>query len=131
MATRASSRRWLLRDIPRSYVVFVWLAFGLSLLYFFSDWSPVRREAAVQPQNVNNANATNNDKRYAGSIIVVPERGDRCLERGIDNRTGKMWDKGFVNCDEVAKKLSEEKQRSSLSDVRMHAIGKAFRPDSK
>ena len=91
----------------------------------------VRREAAVRPQNINNASATNNDKRYSGSIIVVPERGDRCLERGIDNRTGKMWDKGLVNCDEVVKKHLEEDQRSSLSGVRMHAIGKAFRPDSK
>jgi len=138
MATRVSSHRWLLRDIPLTYVLLVWLAFGLSLLYFFSDWSPAQREAAVQQQsptqqqqNVNNVNATNNDKRYAGSIIVVPERGDRCLERGIDNRTGKMWDKGFINCDEVAQRLSEEKQRSSLSDVRMRAIGKAFHPDSK
>jgi hypothetical protein len=132
MATRISSHRWFLRDIPRTYVVLVWLAFGLSLLFFFSDWSPVRREAAVQQQqNVNNANATNNARRYAGSIIVVPERGNRCLERGIDNRTGEMWDKGFVDCDEVARKLLGEKQRSSLSDERMYSIVKAFRPNSK
>ena len=29
MAARASSRRrWFLRDVPRTYVLFVWLAFG-------------------------------------------------------------------------------------------------------
>ena len=102
MAARVSSRRWLLRDIPQTYVVLVWVAFCLSLLFYFSDWSPFQREAAVRQQNVNNANAANIDKRYAGSIIVVvPERGGRCLERVFDNRTGQLRDRGFVNCNQA------------------------------
>jgi len=40
----------------------------------------------------------------------------------LDNRTGRMWDKGVVNCYEAASR-PERDQRSSL---RMNAIGKAF-----
>jgi tRNA A37 N6-isopentenylltransferase MiaA len=38
-------------------------------------------------------------EHYMGSIVIAPDRGD-CRQR-IDNRTGKMWDKGYVNCYEA------------------------------
>jgi hypothetical protein len=30
--------------------------------------------------------------------VIVTDRGDFCWHRIIDNRTGKMGDKGYVNC---------------------------------
>ena len=35
MAARVSSRRrWSLRDVPRTYVLFVWLPFGLAVFIY-------------------------------------------------------------------------------------------------
>src|SRR5665647_539801 len=96
-ASRVSARRWLLRDIPLSFVLFVWVAFCFSILIYFFDWAQVRHETAASPQ----MNYANNDKLYTGSIIIVPTRGDLCWERMLDNRNGKMWDKGYVRCDDA------------------------------
>jgi hypothetical protein len=45
----------------------------------------------------------------------------------IDNRTGKMWDKGYVNYYEAVSP-QENDQRVGMSSLRMNAIGKAFNP---
>ena len=48
MAARASSRRrWFLRDVPRTYVLFVWLAFGLAIFLYAYDWRPSGWSPAV------------------------------------------------------------------------------------
>ena len=44
----------------------------------------------------------------------------------LDNRTGRMWDKGVVNCYEAVSR-SEKDQRGGMSSLRMNAIGKAFK----
>jgi len=42
MAARKSfHRRWMLRDIPRTYVLLVWLAFGTAILIYSNDWRPI------------------------------------------------------------------------------------------
>ena len=124
-ARRASShRRWFLRDIPRTYVLLVWLAFGAAILIYTIDWHPsgwsALRQETVAAKPLRNDAAT-----YTGSIIIVPARGDQCLQRMIDNRTGRMWDKGYVNCDEAASP-PEKDQRAGMSSLRLNAIGKAF-----
>jgi len=43
----------------------------------------------------------------------------------LDNRTGRMWDKGVVNCYEAVSR-PEKGQRGGMSSLRMNAIGKAF-----
>ncbi|HET7911814.1 MAG TPA: hypothetical protein VFL49_07275 [Pseudolabrys sp.] len=118
----SSHRRWMLRDIPRTYVLLVWLAFGIAVLIYSNDWHPsgwtaLRHEAATAkpPAPVDN---------YTGSIIVVPTRGENCWQMMIDNRTGRMWDKGVVNCYEVSR--PDRDQRSGMSSLRINAIGKAF-----
>ena len=57
MPARVSScRRWFLRDVPRTYVLFVWLAFGLAIFLYAYDWRPsgwsvLRQQAsAAKPQ---------------------------------------------------------------------------------
>jgi len=124
MAARVSSRRrWFLRDIPRTYVLFVWLTFGVAAIIYAYDWHPsgwsaLRHEATVKPQR-------NDNEHDTGSIIIVPMGGEQCWQRMIDNRTGKMWDKGYVNCYEAIAQ-SEKDQRVGMSSLRMNAIGKAF-----
>ena len=125
MAARVPSRRrWFLRDVPRTYVLFVWLAFGLAAFVYAYDWHPsgwsaLKHEAAaVKPQR-------RDAEYYTGSIIIVPAGGDSCWQRMIDNRTGKMWDKGYVNCYEAVSPQDKD-QRVGMSSLRMNAIGKAF-----
>jgi hypothetical protein len=129
MVSRVSSRRWLLRDIPRTGVVLVWAAFVVSILIYFIDWSPVRHETAVRPQ-LNNANSGNDEQRYTGSIIL-PTRGERCWEGMFDNRTGRMIDLGNVNCDKAALHLAEIYSREGMDVMRLRAVGKAFQHESK
>lgn len=131
MATRrvSSHRRWFLRDVPRTYVLLVWLAFGAAILVYFIDWHPsgwstLRSQTAEKPPLRNEA------ALYTGSIIIVPTTGERCLRRILDNRTGKMWDKGYVNCYEAVTPL-EKDQRVGMSSLRMNSIGKAFRGGSE
>ena len=120
---KPSHRHWMLRDIPRTYVLLVWLAFGAAILIYSSDWHPsgwtaLRREAAAPKPPISVT------EQYTGSVIIVPSRGEDCRQMMLDNRTGRMWDKGFVNCYEVSR--SERDQRSGMSSLRMNAIGKAF-----
>ena len=125
MPARVSSRRrWFLRDVPRTYVLFVWLAFGLAIFLYAYDWRPsgwsvLRQQAsAAKPQG-------RGVEYYTGSIVLVPARGDYCWQRMIDNRTGKMWDKGYVNCYEAVSPM-EKDQRVGMSSARINAIGRAF-----
>ena len=124
MAARVSSRRrWFLRDVPRTYVLFVWLAFGLVAFIYANDWHPsgwsaLRQETAPKAQR-------RGAEYYTGSIVLVRARGDYCWQRMIDSRTGKMWDKGYVNCYEAVSPL-EKDQRVGMSSARINAIGKAF-----
>jgi hypothetical protein len=43
----------------------------------------------------------------------------------IDNRTGKMWDKGYVNSYEAVSPMDKD-QRVGMSSARINAIGRAF-----
>jgi len=129
MTSRVSPRRWLLRDMPRTYILLVWVAFGFSVLIYFIDWSPARRAAAVRPEINAAMSKINGDMLYTGSIIIVPTRGDYCWQRIIDNRTGKMWDKGYVNCDEAVSKSENNDRQGAISVMRLNSIGKAFRHD--
>jgi hypothetical protein len=124
-AARARSRRrWFMRDIPRTYLLVVWLGFGVAILVYANDWHPsgwsaLRHEAAIKPPQRPQAES------YTGSIIIVPTRGDFCWQRMLDNRTGKMWDKGYVNCEEAVSR-AEKEARGGMSTARINAIGKAF-----
>ena len=97
IATRASARRrWFLRDIPQTYALFVWMAFTLAAFLYAYDWRPSgwsalrQQQATVKPPR-------REVEHYTGSIVIVPDRGDFCWQRIIDNRTSKIWDKGYVN----------------------------------
>jgi hypothetical protein len=99
-----------------------WPSVSPTLIYAIdwrpSGWSALRQETAAKPQR-------RDAEYYTGSIVIVPARGDYCWQRMIDNRTGKMWDKGYVNCYEAVAP-QEKDQRVGMSSLRMNAIGKAF-----
>src|SRR5450759_1591613 len=129
MVLRVSYRRWLLRDLPQTYVIFGCAALIVGVLIYSIDWSPVQHETAARPQ-LNNGNSRNDEQRYTGSIIL-PTWGERCWEGMFDNRTGRMIDLGNVNCDKAALHLAEKNPREGMDVMRLRADGKAFQHESK
>jgi hypothetical protein len=125
MASRVSSGRWFLRDLPRAYVVVVCAAFIAGGLIYFIDWSQVRYDTAASKKNPPTA-----EQRYSGSLIL-PDRGDRCLEAAFDNRTGKLVDKGYVNCSEAANQPADKNTPVGMDAVRLREVGKVFRHEGK
>ena len=55
------------------------------------------------------------DEIYTGSIIVVPPTGDQCWQMMIDNRTGHMWETGYVDCYAAVSELAENKRSGAIS----------------
>jgi hypothetical protein len=120
MASHASFRRWLLRDMRKAYVLLVLVAFVVAIFTYFIDWPTFRHEAAVQPKK------ENIEQRYTGSIIV-PAGGGQCWTFILDNRTGFMRDGGYFKCDEATRQFDE---KISPEATRLREVGKAFRNKS-
>jgi hypothetical protein len=120
MASRASSRRWFLREIRSTYVLLSLITFVVAICTYFSDWSTVRRESTVQPKN------DNIEQRYAGSIII-PTGQDLCWVFMLDNRTENMRDGGYFKCEEATRRFAET---IPPEGTRLREVGKAFRHKS-
>ncbi len=122
MVSRVSHRRWFLRDLPQTAIVLGCAVFIVGLLIYAIDWSSLRQDTTVRRQ----PNGGNGEQPYTGSIIL-PMRGKLCWEGLFDNRTGRMIDKGNVNCDEATHHLAEKDQPAV---THLRAVGKAFRRQS-
>jgi hypothetical protein len=126
MGSRVSSRRRLLREIARGFVLLGSAAAMAGIFIYFVDWSAVRRDATARPQSTAGKN-DNGDQLYTGAILV-PTRGALCWEGLFDNRTGRMTDKGDVNCAEASHAGKNPPQ--GMDAVRLRTIGKAFHRDN-
>ena len=88
-------------------MLLTWLAFGAALLIYSNDWHPsgwtaLRQEATAPKPPVSVT------EQYTGSIMSVSSRGEVSPPNMmLDNRTGRMWDKGVVNCYEAVSRPSE------------------------
>ena len=122
MASRASVRRFW-RDIRVVYVLLVWAAFTTGLFVYFDSSITLHRVAPPAPAS----QADKDDELYTGSIVVVPRFGNDCWKMMIDNRTGRMWENGYVDCDSVVGTLAESERNGATSSARLNAIGAAFR----
>lgn len=124
MALSESRRRFRPRDL---LALSVWAVFAIALMLSPFDWSPVRQALTFKPKikEAVAAPIVNTDELYTGSIVFVPPTGDFCWERLLDNRTGYMWDKGYVDCYET--QPSTKARHPTMSGARMLAIGKALR----
>ena len=130
MASRVTDR-WLWRDLRLVYVLLVWAAFGFSLFFFFSGnifsgGFTLRGKAPGPPQQ-----AQSDDEIYTGSIIIVPPRGDQCWQMMLDNRTGRMWENGYVDCYVAVRQLADNKRSGAISTIRIQSIMDAFRGEGK
>jgi hypothetical protein len=124
MASRVSFERWMLRDLPQAKLVLVWIAFACSIFFYFSDWPAPRHQTTVMPQfSIADNESKNDDEIYTGSIRITPTGGGQCWERKFDNRSGKMWGKGFLNCEKVA---PQEKEKNTAGYKRIRAITAYF-----
>lgn len=139
MSPRVSLGRWTLRDWRMSSIVLVGIPIILVvLIYSFSGVARPWLQGALglhigggAGQSQSQGSGEDGEaKHYLGSIIVSPRRGDKCLERGLDNRNGAMWDKGYVDCDVIPPLKALEDQAKGLAARRLKAIGRAFTPNN-
>jgi hypothetical protein len=111
-------------DIDRALLACAGLIFVFALAFYFSAGgaTPSLREAlfarSALPQH-------NDDDLATGSVIFVPQTGNACRERLIDNATWTMRDAGTVPCDRV---FSGAHRGSGLpGSARLDAIRDSFR----
>lgn len=129
MASHASSRRWLRRQIRPAYVVVVSLALIAAILTYFVDWPTfvsgpiVRHERVAQPKD------EDVERRYTGSIIIPTGEG-LCWRYILDNRTGGIRYDGHPRCVEATRQSDAKKTRESMEKLRLREVGKAFRHES-
>ena len=125
IAVRATPHHAFLRDLTRAYVLLLGAAAAAFLLFYLSSsWVPTPRLAEPPPVADDATPAT----RYTGSIMVDPPRGELCWERIFDNRTGRMWDNGYVKCDTQPAQLADARNAPAILNAwRMQEVGKAFR----
>ncbi len=116
---------WLRRELRLVYVLLVWVAFAISFFYFFSGGISFR--SAFSPPPHEQARKLTSDEIYTGSIIVVPPKGDMCRKLNFDNRTGRMWETGYVNCYTAVGSLAQSRRSGTLSSARINSISDAFR----
>ena len=134
MSPQVSLGRWTWRDRPMSILALAGIAISLIVsAYYFNGWAPpwLRGAIGLHGSGVVHGRAQGtDDNHYLGSIILTPRRGDKCWERGLDNRNGAMWDKGPVDCDVVPPLKTLQDQAKGLAAQRLKAIGNAFSPNN-
>jgi hypothetical protein len=111
-------------DIDRALLACAGLIFVFALAFYFSAGgaAPSLREAlfaraALPPQS--------DDDLATGSVIFVPETGNVCRERLIDNATWTMRDAGTVPCDRVLS--GAHRHFGGPGSARLDAIRDSFR----
>ena len=129
MASRASSHRWLLREIRPTYVVLVSVAFIVAILTYFIDWPTLVDRPMVQRERTARTKTDDVEQRYTGSIIV-PSGGGLCWRYILDNRTGNIRYGGQPRCVEATRQIKENESRESLDRFRLREVGKAFRHEN-
>lgn len=122
MAARASVPR--VRDDSRLvYVLLLWAAFAAGLLAYFGTGHALNRAPPARPAAQGHVDA----QVYTGSIIVMPRTGNDCWKMMLDNRTGRMWEDGYLNCDTAVGERASKERTTRERVGRLHAIGSAFR----
>lgn len=124
MASRASKSRWLLRDLPRSYVVLGVAVAGIGIVAISIDWSrPPPAPAAAAVAEPTKAEL---EKRYRGAIVFPTNQEGVCLTVLLNNRNGHLSGGSYGQCEaDPPRKVAEESPEQPQS--RLRALGSAFR----
>jgi hypothetical protein len=117
----------LKQDLRLIYVLSVWAAFSFTFFYVFSGSITSRRVERTPPPAVVKSQKQIDDEIYTGSIVVVPPRGDQCWQMMLDNRTGRMWETGYVDCYSTVSELVEDRRKGPVNARRIQSISSAFR----
>ena len=122
---RRSKARGPGRERPRQ-IVFVAaigsvLAVGLFAAGELKGWQFLARGFGAKA-----APAPNMDEIYTGSILYVPNEGTICRQLLFDNRTGRMHDKGLVDCEQAYYRGVGE-TALQWSNARAAVISQSFR----
>jgi hypothetical protein len=123
MVSRAVQLSW--RDTRLVFVLLVWAAFAGALTAYLNNGIALGGGGTHMTPAA--APAVSDDERYAGSIVVVPFSGHDCWKMMLDNRTGRMWGVGYVDCDAAFGVLAAGRRAEASRADRLNAIGASFR----
>jgi hypothetical protein len=101
MTARVSSRRrWSLRDVPRTYVLFVWLAYGFAVFIYANEPAPKRLVSA--PATGSSIEAATSWRRISHRLYHHRSGERRKLLAAHDRQSHrKNVGQGYVNCYEA------------------------------
>lgn len=119
---RRSKIRWRSREVQRQTVIVVAMAALLSFGLLQIGEYVAQRQRTTAGENVVAASASD-DEIYTGSILFPTIKGRICHQLLFDNRTGRISDKGNVDC-ERAQYAADPKNWGAS---RARAISAAFR----
>jgi hypothetical protein len=123
VASQASMRSW--RETRMLHVLLAGSVLGLSLMLFFGGKALLRHAAPATAATAAASHASGDDARYAGTFVVVPRGSPDCWRLMFDNRNGRLWGGGYVDCN-VVTQTNENQVHQSMGWLRMQAIGNIF-----
>lgn len=89
--------------------------------------TPTDRRTAGSTGYASGTSDETGDNYRSGSILFVPDEGNLCRKRVIDNKTWFIHDKGYVTCDEAVSWNATTVQAPRQSSVsRVEAIRNGF-----
>ncbi len=118
MAARAAQLFW--RDMRLVGMLLAWAAFGTAAVLYFSVTAQRAGPAPAGP-------TLSDAALFTGSIVVVPRSGHDCWKMMLDNRTGRMWEDGYLACDLALGVPAEKRADEGKRAGRLQAIGASFR----
>jgi hypothetical protein len=118
---RARKPSALAGDVPRAF-----LACGFLAALCVSAVA-IARGSGASPSQTARAGATGDAELKTGSILLVSPTGNLCRERIIDNATGRIWNNGWVDCDEALAKAANSTAGNRSGGSRLDLIREGFR----
>jgi len=123
MASRAV--QLVRHDLRLVYVLLLWAAFAAALTVYINNGFTLHGGGA--PAAPAAALSVSDAGPYTGAIVIVPFSGHDCWKMMLDNRTGRMWGVGYVDCDAALGVLADSRQAEASRAHRFNAIGASFR----
>ena len=126
----ARSRKTWHREKRRGVIAAIAVAFvlGGSLSVFVVHSQLTQAAARERSHALHTAALATSAALGSGSVLFVPEYGNNCRRRWLDNQTGVLRDGGEVQCDEAVGWNATPPTRGQIVERRMDAIRNGFQP---
>ncbi|MGE4164483.1 MAG: hypothetical protein AB7E67_00700 [Xanthobacteraceae bacterium] len=122
------SRRRSRSGLPPGAVLFGGFVFagGLLSALAVADRHSATNDDVARLEAPHAGSTADGTKTYHGSM-VIHETPNRCRHYGFDNRSGKMWATGSIDCEEANVEFVSGQKSDVWPLDRIQAIQKSFR----